>query len=112
MKEKVLIIDDEIDFCSLMKGYFMKKSYEVWVAYTIQDGLFKLCDFNPDILVLDNNLPDGDGWEVVEKVVELFPHIKIFLISAHRDKASFTGDLSKVSIWEKPISLQLLDETF
>ena len=112
MKVKVLIIDDETDFCGIMKGYFMKKDYEVWTAYTIQDGMFKLCDHRPDILLLDNNLPDGNGWEVVDKVVELFPQIKIYLISAHRDKSSYTGNSLNVSIWQKPISLELLNEWF
>ena len=55
MKKKILIIDDEIDFCSIMKGYFGRKNYEVFVAYTLQSGLFLIDEENPDILFLDNN---------------------------------------------------------
>src|SRR5688500_10028418 len=100
MRERVLIIDDETDFCGIMKNYFMKKNYDASVAFSIREGMIKLSDHQPNILLLDNNLPDGDGWELVERVVELFPQIKIYLISAHRDRASYTGNNENVSVWE------------
>jgi len=39
MKSKILIIDDENDFCEIMKGYFTKKGYNVSLAYTLKEGL-------------------------------------------------------------------------
>jgi two-component SAPR family response regulator len=49
-----------------------------------KEGLDLMQELQPDILLLDNNLPDGDGWEIVDRFVELFPQIRIYLISAHR----------------------------
>ena len=112
MKIKILIIDDEVDFCLIMKGYFGRKDYEVFVAYNLQNGLFLIDDVKPDILFLDNNLPDGQGWKYVDQIVEKNPHLNIFLISAHQSKSSFTSPNKNINLWEKPISLQILNSAF
>ena len=112
MKLKVLIIDDETDFCMIMKGYFSRKNFDVFLAYTLQSGLFLLDDAKPDILFLDNNLPDGQGWKYVEQIVEKNPHLKVFLISAHQNKSSFSSPNKNITVWEKPISMQILNTAF
>ena len=112
MKQKVLIIDDETDFCMIMKGYFSRKNYEVFLAYNLQSGLFQIDEAKPDILFLDNNLPDGQGWKYVAQIVEKNPHLRIYLISAHQNKSSFTSPNKNIVVWEKPISLQLLNNVF
>ena len=112
MKQKVLIIDDEIDFCTIMKGYFNRKNYDVFLAYTLQSGLFLVDETKPDILFLDNNLPDGQGWKYVDQIVEKNPHLKIYLISAHQNKSSFNSPYKNIEVWEKPISLQVLNHVF
>lgn len=112
MKPKVLIVDDETDFCMIMKGYFARKHFEVFLAYTLQSGLFLLDEVKPDILFLDNNLPDGQGWKYVEQIVEKNPHLKVYLISAHQNKSSFASTNKNIVVWEKPISLQILNNSF
>ena len=112
MTQKVLIIDDEVDFCMIMKGYFDRKKYETLVAYDLQNGLALIQASKPDILFLDNNLPDGQGWKCVDEIVEKNPHLKVYLISAHQSKSSFKSPHENIIVWEKPISIQLLNEEF
>jgi len=112
MKKKILIIDDEVDFCLIMKGYFNRKNYEVFVAYNLQTGLFLIDENKPDILFLDNNLPDGQGWKYVDQIVEKNPHLEIYLVSAHQSKSSFTSPHKNIMVWEKPISMQILNSSF
>ena len=112
MKKKILIIDDEVDFCLIMKGYFNRKNYDVFVAYNLQSGLFLIDENKPDILFLDNNLPDGQGWKYVDQIVEKNPHLEIYLVSAHQSKSSFTSPHKNIIVWEKPISLQILNSSF
>ena len=111
-KIKVLIVDDEVDYCLIMKSYFEKKNYEVFLAFTLNEGIHKLQESNPDLLFLDNNLPDGSGWQRVEEFVEKFPHLKIYLVSAYLQKKDFTSPSPSVTVWEKPLSLNLLNEHF
>jgi DNA-binding response OmpR family regulator len=112
IKLKILIVDDEADYCSIMKGYFDSKNYEVFLAFTLQEGLSMLEKVRPDILFLDNNLPDGQGWKCVDEIVEKYPHIRIYLISAYRQKSDFVTASSNITVWEKPISLNSLDNFF
>ena len=112
MKPKILIVDDETDFCLIMKSYFLKKGYDVSLAFTLKDGLNIIKEKKPDILFLDNNLPDGNGWDAVSEIVEIIPQIRAFLVSAHRNKTHFVGRDENIVIWEKPISLNALNNVF
>lgn len=112
MKQKILIVDDETDFCLIMKNYFLKKGYDVSLAYTLKDGMSIIKQFRPNILFLDNNLPDGQGWDSMDEIVEIIPQIRTYLVSAHRDKSTFNGVDKNIVIWEKPISLSTLNTVF
>jgi DNA-binding response OmpR family regulator len=112
MSNRVLIIDDETDFCMIMKLYFAKKKFDVSVAHFLKEGLQLIEEFQPTILFLDNNLPDGYGWDLVDTIVQKFPHIRVFLVSAHRKATDVTQKPDNMIIWEKPISRQLLDSHF
>ena len=110
LKIKILIIDDEEDYCLILKHFFKQKGCEVFFAYTLKQGLQLLHQHAIDILFLDNNLPDGNGWQVVDKIIAEMPVIRIYLISAYKHKTDFTGDSLQVTVWEKPISFQLLEQ--
>jgi two-component system, OmpR family, response regulator len=112
LKLKVLFVDDEMDFCLLMKNFFTKKNYDVFLAYTLKDGLEQIGSVNPDILFLDNNLPDGKGWDHVEEIVEKNPHTRVYLASAHYKGEAIFENFPQVTVWEKPLSMTLLQENF
>ena len=112
IKKKILIIDDEVDYGAIMKRYFDDKNYEVSLAHTLREGLDLLQQIQPDILFLDNNLPDGQGWKCVDEIVEKNPQIRIYLVSAYRQKADFITSYPNIIVWEKPISLTALNEVF
>jgi DNA-binding response OmpR family regulator len=112
MNGKILIVDDESDFCLIMKSYFKKRNYEVLLAFNLRDGLNMLNNENPDILFLDNNLPDGQGWDHIDEIVEKNPHIRVYLISAYQSRNKIPNPPENITIWEKPISLRELDAVF
>jgi two-component system OmpR family response regulator len=108
--KSVLIIDDETDFCLLMKNYFSRKNYEVYIYHTLEEGMRNLEKINPDIIFLDNNLPDGLGWEKTDYIRQHFPNTRINLISAYQYDHSISERLTSVRVWEKPISLTDLNK--
>lgn len=103
---KVLIIDDEQDLCHVMSSFLTQLGHEVHAAYSLTDGLHDFTVLHPDILIMDNNLPDGLGWENIELIQSIDPSCKIILISANKTKHDGRSD--KVSVLEKPISLSML----
>jgi DNA-binding response OmpR family regulator len=66
-----------------MTSYFIKKDYDVHSAASLQEGLKKMQQLLPDILFLDNNLPDGIGWSKVESFLHVNPSLRLFLMSGY-----------------------------
>ena len=111
MKRKVLIIDDEKDTCLLLKRYLSSKNFEVYCSYSLADGLQQLDSKQPDILFLDNNLPDGFGWDASGSLVQKYPNLEIHLISAYNNRMYDYNHLNKeVKVWQKPISIRQLEQ--
>ncbi|GEM_PF-540725 len=108
--KKILIVDDEEDLCLLMKIYFTRKQYEVSIANTLEEGLAKLATLNPDVLFLDNNLPDGLGWEQAPELLDKYPELNIHLISAFHPTIPQHVDQHRLRIMEKPFTQQQLNE--
>jgi DNA-binding NtrC family response regulator len=110
-KKKVLIIDDEQDLCHLMKAYLVELNYDVFLAYTLGSGLSLMKEVGPDVVFIDNNLPDGLGWEKMNYLVEAYPDCKINLISAYKNGTpEISTSRSAVKFIEKPLSLTALKD--
>jgi DNA-binding response OmpR family regulator len=79
---KILIIDDERDFCDLLVLMFKREPFDVECAYTLKEALKKLKKEHPAIVLLDHNLPDGRGLDFYVDKKEQFDEAKIFLMTA------------------------------
>jgi DNA-binding response OmpR family regulator len=107
-KKKVLIIDDEVDLCLLLKTYLNRRNYEVYYSHTLKEGMSQFNLVRPDILFLDNNLPDGIGWEKAAGLLEQYPELQVHLISAYQPNTP-EKIASSFKVWEKPLTLKDLD---
>ena len=111
-RKKIVIIDDEEDLCHLMKTYFLELNHDVFLANTLGSGLTLIKEVSPDVVFIDNNLPDGLGWEKMSYLMEQYPDCKINLISAYdylppdlKNRENHT-----VKILEKPLRLNTLKD--
>ena len=77
-----LVVDDELDICFLLKSILKRKDTSVACASTIDQAKAELNRQQPDILFLDNYLPDGVGLDLICYVKDNFPQTKIIMISA------------------------------
>lgn len=104
-KEKIVIIDDDVDFGFLLSSFFLKKNFNVMLAHTLTEGMTMLEKERPDHIFLDNSLPDGLGWEQTTYILAQYPLANLNLVSALRvPKTSSTA----YRILEKPISIDEL----
>lgn len=69
MKQRLLIVDDEPGIVDMMASYFSSQ-YEVLTAYCGNEALQKLAR-QPDLILLDINMPDIDGLTLCQKIREL-----------------------------------------
>ena len=67
MNQKLLIVDDEKGVVDMLKSYFEMQSFQVYTAYDGKTAL-KEAAHNPDLVLLDINMPDMDGLTVCEKI--------------------------------------------
>lgn len=109
-KTKVLIIDDEPDLCLLLKAYFSRKNCEVYISHSLETGLDHLESILPQILFLDNNLPDGTGWAHAPALANRYPNMEIAMISAFHPNRPEMPEHARFTILEKPISFSDLDK--
>ncbi len=61
MGKLILIVDDESDIRFLLQRFFISKNYRVKEADSLKKGVQLFKDIHPDVVILDINLPDGNG---------------------------------------------------
>jgi len=69
-KKKILIVDDEQDIHVLVKNLLGKDNYEYDFAENGIEGYNKVVSKQPDLLVLDVQMPELDGFGMLKKLIE------------------------------------------
>lgn len=82
MKFKILIIDDEKNIREIFSLLLEEQGYAVQEAKNGTEGLKKTQTFFPDVVLLDMNLPDLSGIEVLAKIKEYLPVCEVIIITA------------------------------
>jgi len=84
MRKKVLIIDDEEDILDLVKNRLEPKNYSVITAKDGLEGISKLEEERPDVVILDIRMPFIDGFKFVKimKKYEAFKSIPVIVFTA------------------------------
>ncbi|WP_425568756.1 sigma-54-dependent transcriptional regulator [Ravibacter arvi] len=82
---KILVIDDEIDICMLLKRFLTKKDFLVETAQSGRKGLQLLEDFEPDIVMTDFRLGDSTGTDLLVSIKSRSPQIPVLIITGYSD---------------------------
>ena len=117
-KIKVLIIDDEVDFCYFVqKNLVQSEMFDVIVANNGKEGIKLASNNKPDIILLDLFMPDMPGEDVADALKENFitAKIPILFVTALATNDDVTeGAENKIGnnyILPKPIRTKKLIET-
>lgn len=110
-KNKILIVDDEIKTCNILKNYF-KGLFEIDVAYDGQQALEKVETFLPDCVLLDIQMPHIDGLQVLKLLKPKFPEIKFIMVTANRSVSKMMDSIMSDAFdyIPKPIQLEELEK--
>ena len=66
--EKILVVDDDLNICELLRLYLEKEGYTVTIVNDGTDALEVFADTHPDLVLLDIMLPSMDGWQVCREI--------------------------------------------
>lgn len=108
---KVIVVEDHLDtarnICELLKI----NGYEAQIATNGKAALKQIKDNNPDLVILDLNLPIIDGWEVLKNIqAEMNQGLAVIIITAYGDIDSAVKAI-KMGVYdfiEKPFNNQVL----
>lgn len=89
-KKRILIVDDEPDIVKTTKYLLESEGYEVFSADNGKDGLERLNEVRPDLVLLDLRLPDMSGFQITTKMRSSaeYKNIPIIVISGMDDLAT------------------------
>ncbi|MCX6560974.1 MAG: sigma-54 dependent transcriptional regulator [Candidatus Aminicenantes bacterium] len=82
MKFKILIVDDEQNIRDIFSLLLAEQGFAVESAANGREGLARALTFVPDVLLLDMNLPDMSGLDVLAGVRERLPSCRVIVITA------------------------------
>lgn len=68
MSNKILVVDDDLNICELLKLYLENEGYTAFVANDGQAAVDTFAAKNPDLVLLDIMLPKMDGWQVCREI--------------------------------------------
>jgi len=88
MPKKILVVDDDLDLQLQMKALLGKKGYQVVAAYDGDEGLQKVVEERPDLIVLDVMMPVKDGFTACRELKTddryyFFSHIPVIMLTVY-----------------------------
>jgi CheY-like chemotaxis protein len=112
----ILVIEDEQAISELIEESLGKDGYKVIAARNGLEGLARLQEIEPDLIICDRVMPTMTGSELLERLRNIYPQYKtlpfIFLsaLTDSRDKAA-VEHLKPFAYMEKPLNFDLLERT-
>jgi CheY-like chemotaxis protein len=105
-RQTVLLIDDEPQFLTLM-ARALREDYTVLTAEDGLEGYALLCQYKPDIVLLDVMMPMIDGWTVLRKIRsnQALKRVRVIVVTGiGREAAEHQAErLDVTTILQKPV---------
>jgi two-component system LytT family response regulator len=106
---KILIVDDEQSARENIKSIIElsgKEKAEVFEAASVKEGIKAIEEVRPNIVLLDINLPDGTGFDLLHQI--RFTNFKLIFITAYEEFALKAFDFSAIDYIMKPVNPEKL----
>lgn len=109
-KMRVLVVDNEVDFASTLAERLRLRKIEAESVFAGGDVLPGVARLRPDVIILDLDMPDMGGLDVLSQVKVIDPAIEVILLTGHGSfEAGITGmELGAFDYIVKPVDLSQL----
>lgn len=94
-KKKVLVVEDEFGLQETLRDVFRMEGYDVRVAIDGEKGYQAFLEFKPDLIFTDVVMPNMSGIELVKKVRQDHPQIKVIYMSGFFGLRNLKRDLNE-----------------
>jgi DNA-binding response OmpR family regulator len=106
--KKILLADDDAAVRRTLGEVLASEQYDVAVAATGRATAAKFMADLPDLVLLDLDLPDRDGWDVFELITGPHPSVPVIIITAKSRQYQRAAKLRVDALMEKPLDIPLL----
>ena len=109
---KLLVVDDEIAVVDILKHFFAKQGYQVFIATKGEEALAIIEREHPHLMLLDVKMPGLSGIEVLRQVRARGDEVKVVMVSAAHDEATMqeAKRLGAIDYVVKPFHLDYLED--
>lgn len=85
IKTRVLIVDDHTTFAELLSGALDREPdlLSIGTAGTVASGIEQCRALEPDVIIMDHQLPDGSGIDAASQILAFAPHSRIIILTGH-----------------------------
>lgn len=83
---KILFADDDLKYSMLLKSFLQQQGYDVTYAGNGKKAWEQFPEVKPDLVLLDINMPEMDGYEVAERIRAIDPKVLIFFLTDRTEK--------------------------
>ncbi|MCR6638601.1 MAG: response regulator [Sporocytophaga sp.] len=111
--KNILIVEDDVYFSRILEDFAKSKGYEVTVIHKGNEVIDTAKENNFAAILLDVQLPDTNGWEVLKRLKHnpLLKDIPVHMMSAY-DREVYQNHLGQENFIQKPVALETLDQAF
>ena len=109
---KLLVVDDEIAVVDILKHFFVKQGYQVFIATKGSEALAIVAREHPHLMLLDVKMPDMSGIEVLRQIHQRGDEVKVVMVSAAHDETTINEakQLGAIDYVVKPFHLDYLEQ--
>jgi CheY-like chemotaxis protein len=110
-KKKILLVDDDSAIRRILRRVLSGEGYTVLTAANGEEALQLASADHFDLVLLDLNMPEKDGWETFEELTECHPLLPVIVITARPNQIFPALAAGVGALLEKPLDLnRLLEE--
>ena len=108
VKKKVLLVEDEVLFARAVVKRLQKAGFECEHAESLQDAKLLIKQFEPDMVLLDMRLPDGNGLDLLPDLIAR--NINVIVMTAFGEVTDAVNaiNMGALDYLKKPIDLEEL----
>ena len=110
-KKTILLADDDASIRTMVGRVLEAESYNVFFAKNGGEAARRFKTDPPDLVLLDLNMPEQDGWEAFEEMCDVNPMLPVIIITASPYEYERAVQLGADALMEKPLNLSLLLKT-
>lgn len=106
-----MIVEDEIKVYQWLADCLEGDTFDLVWTQTAHEGRRRSLDEWFDLVLLDSNLPDGDGWKTLDWFNKLHPFLPVVMLTEESDPPQRATALGADACLEKPLDVARLLET-